>query len=367
MKPMLQHEYVAGVDWAITPNWSLESRYSRKRLDRAIEDMSITDDLGYYIGNPGSVYGDVLHRPVDLTGTVGPALCPECPKYSTVGARRRYDGLEFRLQRRATAKWWGAVSYTYSKLTGNYSGLVNTDITDATGGRHDPNNNRAFDLPTMWFDSGSGKITDGPLPTDRPNTFKVFGYYRVPWFHQESLIGVQQVIYQGTPMSTCLPSVGGYSACSWAEGRGNWVKLHADPVTGAIISDGVVHGARTEPYLQTDLHLSHSVKVSKTHENQRVTFEANISNLFNQHATVAVSEAMFGISGQSVTLLRAARFPGDPLVDWNTMMRGYNYMDAINGAGAFAGLSKLYQASNYGAPWVQQGARNMRLAARFTF
>ena len=53
MKPMKQHEYVAGVDWAITPNWSLGTRYARKRLDNTIEDMAITDNLGFYIGNPG--------------------------------------------------------------------------------------------------------------------------------------------------------------------------------------------------------------------------------------------------------------------------------------------------------------------------
>src|SRR5581483_12389525 len=62
IKPMLQHEYVAGVDWAITPTWSLETRYSRKRLDRTIEDMALTDDLGFYIGNPRTPFSDLLHR-----------------------------------------------------------------------------------------------------------------------------------------------------------------------------------------------------------------------------------------------------------------------------------------------------------------
>ena len=63
MKPMMQHEFVTGFDWALTPNWSVETRYSRKRLDRTIEDMAITDNLGFYIGNPGSTIADVLHRP----------------------------------------------------------------------------------------------------------------------------------------------------------------------------------------------------------------------------------------------------------------------------------------------------------------
>jgi len=55
--------------------------------------------------------------------------------------------------------------------------LTNTDPTDGNGGRHSPNNGRAFDLPTMTY-LPNGKIDDGPLSTDRPNTAKVFGYYR---------------------------------------------------------------------------------------------------------------------------------------------------------------------------------------------
>ena len=83
MKPLQSHEIVTGVDWAITPILSLETRYSHKRLDQAIEDIGNTDNLGFYIGNPGSTYGDLLHRPtvntVNNVGVLFPALCPECP------------------------------------------------------------------------------------------------------------------------------------------------------------------------------------------------------------------------------------------------------------------------------------------------
>ena len=157
MKPMKQHEFTVGVDWAITSNWGLETRYVRKRLDRTIEDMSITDSLGYYIGNPGSPYADLLHRSTSIPDANGNAylntvpFCAECPP--VVPAIRRYDGVEFRLSRRAAGKWFGAASYTYSRLTGNYSGLTDTDPTDGNGGRHAPNNGRAFDLPTMSYDS----------------------------------------------------------------------------------------------------------------------------------------------------------------------------------------------------------------------
>ena len=49
-------------------------------------------------------------------------------------------------------------------------------------------------------------------------------------------------------------------------------------------------------------------------------------------------------------------------------MNGYNYIDALNATGAFAGVqSKLTLASRYGLPQGWQFARNIRLALRFTF
>ena len=216
MKPMSQHEVVAGLDWAITPQFSLETRYAHKRLDNVIEDMSITDNLGFYIGNPGSAFNDFLHRPVVTPDDNGNdyltkvPFCAECPL--PVKPSRRYDSLEFRLAKRQTTKWYGSMSYTYSKLRGNYSGLVDTDVTDGGGGRHSPNNGRAFDLPTMGF-LPNGKPDDGPLATDRPHTGKVFGGYILRWAKMTTNFGLSQSAFQGTPISTCLPVVGTSSAC----------------------------------------------------------------------------------------------------------------------------------------------------------
>jgi hypothetical protein len=380
MKPVQNHEFVTGLDWAISPTLSLESRYSRKRLDNTIEDMSITDNLGFYIGNPGSTFADVLHRPVILDSAVGPVgpFCAECPK--PVRAIRNYDGMELRLTKRAGTKWYGAVSYTYSRLHGNYAGLTNTDPTDGGGGRHSPDNGRAFDLPTMTY-LPNGKIDDGPLATDRPHTAKITGYYRLPWMGQETWLGVNQAMYQGTPISACLPVVGTSSACQWAEGRGNMPRL-SRAANGDIVQNGVVHDARTPPYLQTDFSIRHEVKVSRTHENQRAVFEVNASNLFNQHAPVAYYQFVIPTGAISPTRvangIAASRFAGDPSVDWGSLMNGYNYVNALNGAGAFSGTylsgsktlpvqTLLTMASRYGMPQVFQTARQFRLALRFVF
>jgi hypothetical protein len=367
MKPMEQHEIVIGADWAITQNWSLETRYARKRLDRTIEDMAITDNLGFYVGNPGTTFADFLHRPVIIPNDKGVdykttvPFCAECPP--VVAAIRRYDGLEFRLAKRPTGKWFGAMSYTYSKLSGNYSGLTNTDPTDGGGGRHAPNNGRAFDIPTMEY-LPSGKVDDGPLSTDRPHTGKVYGFYRLKWNKagMETLIGGTQAAYQGTPLSTCLPVVGTSSACQWAEGRGNFVEL-SRAANGDIVKNGVTMNARGDNYFQTDFSVKHEIPVG---EGKRVSIEANAFNLFNQRAGVGYYE--FAIPSNLVSPTRAARFPGDPQVDWGKVMNGYNYMDALNATGAFTGVqSKLTLASRYGLPQVFQSARTMRIALRFTF
>src|SRR5258707_247468 len=95
MKPMLQHEFVAGADWAVNKTWSATVRYARKRLDNTIEDMSITDSLGFYIGNPGTQFADLLHRPTVIPDAAGnnylnnTPFCAECP--AVRGAVRNYD------------------------------------------------------------------------------------------------------------------------------------------------------------------------------------------------------------------------------------------------------------------------------------
>jgi hypothetical protein len=286
-----------------------------------------------------------------------------------VPAIRRYDGAEFRLVKRGNSKWFGQVSYTYSKLTGNYAGLTNSDPTDGTFGRHAPNNGRAFDIPTMTY-LPSGKIDDGPLSTDRPNTASAYATYTLKSKLGNTIFGVTQIGYQGTSISSCLPVVGTSSACQWAEGRGNFVRL-SRAANGDIVKGDVVNDSRTDPLIQTDFTLRHEILVK---EGQRLAFEANFINLFNQRAVEGVYEFM--IPTNLVSPARASRFPGDPQVDWGKVMNGYNYIDALNGTGAFAGTlpdgkttiqPKLTLASRYGMPNLFQQARNIRLAIRFSF
>jgi len=80
--------------------------------------------------------------------------------------------VELALNKRLANRWSGRVSYTWSKLEGNYSGLSQSD----ENGRTSPNVGRAFDYPLMAFDQ-NGDPVYGKLGTDRTHQVKAFGTY----------------------------------------------------------------------------------------------------------------------------------------------------------------------------------------------
>ena len=166
-------------------NLFFEVRWDRRRLDQAIEDAAIFNPaIGetFVIVNPGKGVNQTFDGFWNfLYGT--PSGCgANCPP-NNIKAARSYDGVEFRLTKAMSRRWAGMFSYTYSHLRGNYTGLTNTDIADGGGGRNAPNNSRAFDEP--FFSYGAfGTSSSGLLPTDRPNVFKGYAYYELPWLRK---------------------------------------------------------------------------------------------------------------------------------------------------------------------------------------
>ena len=350
LAPMKQHEMVLGADWAITPTLAFESRYSRKRLDRTIEDAgTITQDGEvYYITNPGMGVNKTVPN---CNG------CPVNPK-----ADRSYDGIEFRLTKRSSGKWFGSLSYTYSRLYGNYSGLTATDTSDGGAARNGANADRAFDEPFMSFDA-NGKAINGPLATDRPHTFKGYGYYRLKWWKFETLLGAYQQWYSGSPINSYI-SVWG--APVFVAGRGQFTNVTRDTTTGNWVA-GNTGSKRTPVFSQTDFNLVQEFHVSKTNEKLVAGFEANISNIFNQHSptffdqnlirTSGINPYICGTAGTNCTAIEAdaAGF------DYGAIMtKGYDYVGLANSQART--LNSLY-----GMPYGWQAPRSMRFKFRFTF
>ena len=375
IKPTAQHEVEAGAEFQMTPSLSFSTRYVRKALDATTEDMGLNDTYGYYIGNPGSAYGDLLHRPLPnvyrsaIRNGVSPTtaaqflsstgICASCP--TTPAASRVYNGLEVRVEKRAN-KYQMTAFYTYSRLYGNYPGLTSTFNTDGAGGRHNPNNNRSFDNPTMQF-TAAGNPFGGPLPTDRPHSLTVFGFYRLKTFVGESTFGLTQIASSGTPVSTCLGNLASNSACQFVEDQSHFVNLSRGP--GGVITKGTVDVRRTPAFTQTSANMGHYIHVSKEHENRRFGGEFNVTNLLNQHAMMAYN----------VTPTTSAPNIGTTTnptgTDYKQLMTGYDYMAEMNGAIGTASnngaVSPKILSNQYGLPNVFQSARSVRWKLAYVF
>ena len=74
--------------------------------------------------------------------------CPTCPGLPKI--QRDYDAMELKLTRRFASNWSGGISYTLSRLYGNYPGLASSDEI----ARVAPNVTRLFDGLVMAFRPG---------------------------------------------------------------------------------------------------------------------------------------------------------------------------------------------------------------------
>jgi hypothetical protein len=119
-----------------------------RTLGRGLEDGYTTASGTFVWGNPG--YGP---------------LAADYPK-----AKREYRALELTLQGRAGARLSYLTSYVWSRTTGNYPGLFNSDFNYLF-----PNANGSFDVPELLANA------DGRLPNDRPHVFKFSGSYAWPF------------------------------------------------------------------------------------------------------------------------------------------------------------------------------------------
>lgn len=381
-----QHEFVAGWDYQINKDWAFEARYDRRRLDHVIEDASLSDPAWgetYTIVNPGEGVNKTIDGYASFLTSIGEAFgvpgwafnagsfgaplfgtCPTCP--ANPKAIRNYDGAEFRLTKTPSKGWAGMFSYTWSRLWGNYTGLTTTDQTDGgSNGRNSPDTTRAFDEPFYYF-GANGKSNAGPLPTDRPNTFKGYVYYQLPWKGMTTTFGLFQSAYQGSPVSSyidlaSMPFGSFVAEATYIYGFGKWVNLTTDPATGAITL-GTPFARRTPWFTQSDFNIGHRIKVS---EGKAIAFEVSAFNLLNQRAVTAYYGGMNSVNfatplvpGPGVSIFNGA-------ATYQALESGYNPQTWINGNGG--AVSPVIKSSWYGQPFRYQNARSIRFNLRYTF
>jgi hypothetical protein len=295
MNPFTQREISFGAEKKLAEDMSLTLRLVNKKVLWAIEDCGVILPEGefYYYANPG---GEFMAQKYEESRQAGYLLpdTPDMPK-----AKRNYYAMNLSIDKRFSHNWQGGLSYTLSRLEGNYSGLASSD----EDGRNSPNGERFFDMWHLAFDKQLNPI-DGPLPTDRPHSFKAYGSYAFPF---GLTVGLVANAYSGTPVTEewSVDSPGYYPY-----NRGNLGRTPFIFFANAYLEYALKLGSRTA-----------------------VKFNLNIDNLFDAKTAqrIFATKYRYNLSPGDAALLSTDWEPAaDETLDPRFGM-GYNFLAPISG------------------------------------
>ena len=275
LKPMSQQSISFGIENKMSEDISVGLRVVQKHLRYAIEDVGVMTDHGeeYYTANPG--YGWSL---TEASGGKFDNSYPDTPK-----AKREYWGVTLNLDKRFSNNWMGGASYTWSRLTGNYSGLATSDEP----GRNSPNTARFFDTWYLAFNKYLDPI-NGPLATDRTHQFKAYGSYIFPFG-----LTIGSVIngMSGTPVSE------------------EWV-MSAD----GYLPEGRANLGRTPFLFNMDVYAEYNLKLGKAN----LQFSVNVTNVLNLNTAQRVfqirNQGQLAITGTDI-ISGNVNYPSDATPD----------------------------------------------------
>jgi hypothetical protein len=327
LKPMREHEFSFGSDYAFKRDTVFSARFTRKVLDKTIDDTGHLVSAGeeYTIANPGFGIAASFYK---------------MPK-----AVRNYTGLELRVDKRFANNWYATGSYTYSRLYGNYGGLASSDEF----GRANPNVNRYFDNIVLSYDN-HGKLANGLLATDRPNTFKFFGSYRLNWLHRMSTdFGLSQIAYQGVPITTAI-----LIKLAFTDAAGT----HTTGSLG-VFPNGRGDLGRTPWLTQSDVLINHRIKLN---ERMTLKFQFNVLNLWDQRTVLANFTGSQGTGGTMLTPGQFVNYTAPGVTDPSGLY--------INGNGNILTLAAAQGRTNdprFNKAFQFQAPREARIAVGIEF
>lgn len=326
LKAMRQSEYTFGIERELGNNFVLAARYTHKQLDQVIEDIGVLNAQGseaYVIGNPGQG----LACQISMSGGT------PCTR-----AERKYDAFEVRVDKRASNYFYN-LSYTWSRLFGNYSGLASSDEF----GRNSPNVNRFFDLPMLGYNA-NGVPDNGPLGTDRPHVFKAYGGYSHNW---SANIGTS--------------SISGFT--SFQSGVPNTTRYDLLFVQQSILV-GRNDLGRTGMFSETDFSVSHKYRFGR---DGKFTLEVfmDVLNIFDKRSEVARQDKI-STSNITAPLLTAA--------GCTTCAGSAGVFDTIFNQGGIEQFVRTHWANNpvflrndFNQTNTFQAGRDVRFGARLRF
>lgn len=180
-----QDEYIAGFDKTWGSDWVYGAKLTYRKLGNAIDDYCDTgalqdaftargfdtanqrwEDVSCYLFNPGRANTFLVQN---NQGGYDSATVSN-KELGFPHLKRHYYAVELHLQHlKGDGKWWGNVSYVYSRSYGNSEGQVDSDA----GTRSDPSVTQAWDnAPLMVY-------SNGDLANDHTHQLKAYGAYSI--------------------------------------------------------------------------------------------------------------------------------------------------------------------------------------------
>jgi carboxypeptidase family protein/TonB-dependent receptor-like protein len=330
LRPFRQTEFTVGAERQVSRDYVFRARYTYKNVDEAVEDAGVRnsqDSESYIIGNPGRGLHLATLQALGYTKSTRP--------------QRRYDGVEFVLDKRLSNNWYANVNYTYSRLFGNYSGLTSSDEPHLIDGRLSPGVSRAFDLPHIGFNA-KGEKDNGRLQTDRPHVFNIYGAYILDWKNNRvhsSEFSAFQTITSGQPQTTTI-----YGASS---------------ITPQILLERGDLG-RSPTYSQTDFSFTHRYRWG-TDQRFTMAFDLNMLNLWDQKTVTAI----YTVMNPSTAVVNG------PALGFPNTTTGYSngYADGSLLDAILARIASRGDRSDirYKLPYLYQSPRTVRFGFRILF
>lgn len=321
-------EWVLGYDHTFASGWTAGIHTRYRELKNPLEDMVFTDEFGNpydegpaiafdglgnpivgagaaVIGNPGafqqwrpnaasmSLYWLALGNAnpngagpgysynsygINILDYYNPATgLFTVPNTGYTKAGNKYTSVDFTLEKKTERDTFN-FSYTWSRLEGNYEGIVSS-----SNGQADGNITASFDYyPYVGY---------GLLPNDRTHQVKVYASHRFDLAGGDLNAGFAWTYYSGTPVSL-------FDDGSTSEGNppGTGSSLDIGGYGNAVPANGQLgQYGRTPAQNNVDAHLDWTGKFGKF----RVIPSVDVFNLFNSRTATRVYEQATDQSGIS--------------------------------------------------------------------
>jgi hypothetical protein len=282
IKAQDQDEFILGFTKTAGPKWVYGAKFTRRMLRHNLDDYcnaqavvgkaasmgidDVDDSTCYYI-NPGIANTFAVR---DASGNYHDVTLSN-KEIGFTHMVRRYYALEGFLEHPFDGRWYGKVSYTFSRSYGNTEGQGQSDIM-AVGGIQ----NMDWDFPELMV------YANGPQGNDHTHQLKAFGYYQInpEWLVSGNLSLISGGpkyclgLYGTNPLDTSTNDPDGYgSAYHWCDGK---------PVVPGSLG-------RLPWVKQVDL----GVQYRPAFADHKLGFHLDVFNVFNDQAQLNLNQAMY--------------------------------------------------------------------------